>query len=189
MSNTPKAIPVKMIRDNLDNLPDHPLPAGYTLRWFQPGDERHWTAIWKESEKFLEITPGLFDGEFGKGREQLPQRMLFFFDAQGQAVGTTTAWYDDNYHGQRVGRVHWVAIVPSQQGRGLAKPLMSVCCRRLYDLGHRVGVLGTHNTRIPAINLYREFGFVPDIRNEADLTLWRDLAPQLKLPLPELKIR
>jgi hypothetical protein len=37
-----KYIPVEMIRDTMDHLPDFSLPAGYTIRTFAPGNERLW---------------------------------------------------------------------------------------------------------------------------------------------------
>ena len=65
------------------------------------------------------------------------------------ANGTTTAWYNEDYRGLPFGRVHWVAIVPEMQGRGLAKPIMSAVCHRLRELGHGRAYLTTTTVRIP----------------------------------------
>jgi ribosomal protein S18 acetylase RimI-like enzyme len=93
----------------------------------------------------------------------------------GQAIGTATAWFKDNFEGRRFGRVHWVAIVPEYQGRGLAKPLMSTICRRLQELGHDCAYLTTSTARLPAINLYRRFGFEPLIRTPEEADIWKRL--------------
>jgi GNAT superfamily N-acetyltransferase len=80
--------------------------------------------------------------------------------------------------------VHWVAIVPEQQGRGLGKVLMTIVCHRLRELGHRRTYLTTSTARIPAINLYRHFDFVPLIRAPDDAAIWRELNRCLKNPCP-----
>lgn len=96
----------------------------------------------------------------------------------GEAIGTATAWFD-TYRGQLYGLVHWVAIIPQQQGRGLAKPLLTAVCNRLRDLHHQGAYLITGTVRIPAIKLYLKFGFVPDIKSEQDAEAWRSIQAKL----------
>ena len=31
-----------MQRDSLRGIPDHPLPAHYAFKWYEPGDEQKW---------------------------------------------------------------------------------------------------------------------------------------------------
>ena len=38
-------IDVKMIRENLDNIPEYSLPSGYSIRWYRRGYEKHWQAV------------------------------------------------------------------------------------------------------------------------------------------------
>jgi len=102
-------------------------------------------------------------------------------DAQGEAIGTATAWFNNDYYGQPYGQLHWVAIVPEAQGQGLAKPLLSIVLNRMAELGHTRCYLGTSTARIPAINLYCKFGFVPHVRNADDLAVWREMRPLVKV--------
>jgi GNAT superfamily N-acetyltransferase len=57
--------------------------------------------------------------------------------------------------------VHWLAVLPAFQGRGLGKALMTVVCQRLRDLGHQRACLSTLIARGAALELYRQFGFRP----------------------------
>ena len=174
---------VNMLREDLDDIPTYLLPRGYSARWYQPGDEELWVQVESQAEKALTINLKTFVKEFGSYPERLPERQCFLCDPQGTAIGTATAWFDDDYRGLPHGRLHWVAIVPEKQGLGLSKPLLTVVCRRLRDLDHQRGHLLTSTTRIPAINLYLKFGFVPEINTAADLQVWRDLQPDLREPL------
>jgi GNAT superfamily N-acetyltransferase len=105
----------------------------------------------------------------------LPERQLFLLDCEGVAVGTATAWFNNDYRGEKCGRIHWVAIVPEHQGRGLSKPLLSAACRRLEELGHHKAYLVTSSVRIPAISLYLRFGFAPDVRSDEDKKVWNEI--------------
>ncbi len=164
---------------SLSNIPEHPLPPGFRFRWFGPGDQATWTDIWRRCEKFLQITPATFTQEFGTDEQVLALRQVFLLDAGGRAVGTSTAWLADEAHGPHCGRVHWVAIVPEMQGRGLAKPLLSTCLRRMRELGYRSAVLGTQTVRVPAIRLYLQYGFVPEVRSDKERQGWRDLRAKI----------
>jgi len=105
----------------------------------------------------------------------LAERQCFLFDPSGQAIGTASAWFDDNFDGGRIGRVHWVALLPQYQGRKLSKPLMAAVCRRLRELGHDQAYLTTLAARQAAIQLYLRFGFAPLIRNEIERAVWRQI--------------
>ena len=165
-------VPVLMVRPTLTDLPQHSLPAGYSLRWYRPGDAAIWTAIQSVAEKFEPILATLFQKEFGDNELELARRQAFLLSPHGTEIGTATAWFNAAYRGQSYGRIHWVAIVPEFQGRKLAKPLLSAVCNRLVALGHPRAYLATATGRLPAIQLYLTFGFVPEIRDAAERLLW-----------------
>ena len=162
-----------MIRHGLEETPQFELPAPYSIRAYRSGDEHVWRRIQLAAEAYLEIGPQLFEEQFGNDAHVLRERQFFLCDAQGTEIGTAAAWFDPDHHGEPFGRVHWVAIVPGAQGRGLSKPLMSTVCNRLRKLGHDCACLGTHDVRLPAIGLYLKFGFVPEIRLEKDQQAWQ----------------
>jgi GNAT superfamily N-acetyltransferase len=171
---------ISMIRSDLENIPQFALPPDYSVRWYQPGDERHWCDIHLAADRHNVITPELFAEQFGTDADLLHQRQMYLADLSGRTFATATAWFNDDYRGQFYGRVHWVAIAPEMQGRGLAKPLMTILCARMHALGHVRAYLTTEAARIPAIRLYLKFGFVPEINDERDAAIWRDLEPHLR---------
>jgi GNAT superfamily N-acetyltransferase len=179
MSVVERNLPAKMVRVSLDSVPEFALPAGFSLRWYQPGDEENWRQIHLAADCYNKITPELFQHQFGTDERLLRDRQCYLLDPRSEVIGTGTAWFNDNFEGVRFGRVHWMAIVPEFQGRGLAKSLMTVICRRLRELGHDRAYLSTSSARRPAINLYLRFGFVPLLRSEKETAVWRTLSRRL----------
>lgn len=124
-----------------------------------------------------------FEREFGKaqadteagedGASLLGGRMFFAVDADGQPVGTATAWFEPLADGRvgGMGRVHWLSVVPEAQGRGLGKALLKAVLQRLSSELSTPAVsavalippvvLRTHSQAARAIALYLKVGFVP----------------------------
>lgn len=175
---------ISMIRPTLENLHTFTVPAPYTLRWYQPGNERDWLAIHITADPYITYTDATFDHEFGTERALLPTRQAYLCDGSGKPVGTASAWFYTDEEGDPYGLVHWVAIHPSAQGQGLAKPLLGLICARLRELGHQRAYLNTGSARIPAISLYLQFGFVPQMRRDREETLraWRQVSQWLTHP-------
>lgn len=177
-------LPISLACEDLSRAPTFELPAGFSVRWYRPGDGRLWREIQASADRYNEFPPQLFHGEFGFDPMPLGQRQCYLTAPDGETIGSATAWFDWNHAGRRWGRVHWVAILPAWQGRGLGKALMTLICRRLCELGHRRAYLTTSTARLPAVNLYLRFGFLPEIFTEEDGIVWRALEPHLKPSIP-----
>jgi GNAT superfamily N-acetyltransferase len=168
-------VPLKLCRADLNDIPEFELPSGFSIRWYQPGDESHWLEIHLQADRENEITPALFEHQFGTDAVMLAQRQCYLLNEQNRPIGTGTAWFAEQFDGAPIGRVHWVALLPEYQGRGLSKPLLTSVCRRLRELGHTRAYLSTSSTRGRAIRLYMQFGFVPLIRNEDEGKIWEEI--------------
>jgi GNAT superfamily N-acetyltransferase len=181
----PEVIPITMVRDSLDGLPDYPLPEGYSIRTFKRGDGPLWAEIGASAGNFdsLDAAVEQFDKGLAEPVEDMGSRCFFLVhNESNRAVGTAMAWYDPAFvEGENYGRVHWVAIVPEFQGKGLAKPLMSVVLKRLAE-SHTKAVLGTQTFRKAAVSLYLDLGFVPYFKRETCPQAWADLAVELGHP-------
>jgi GNAT superfamily N-acetyltransferase len=182
MDSIREYLDVRMIRENLDDIPKYSLPADYSIRWYQPGYEKHWQVVQSLADEYTRVTPDLFEEQFGTDTQLLSERQCFLLDSEEDIIGTATAWLD-NQGEKSHGRIHWLAIVPQQQGRGLAKPLLTTICNRLKELGHSRTFLTTQTVRIPAINLYAKFGFAPVIDSDRDRKIWEKLRKHIKYPM------
>lgn len=177
---------VTMVRGDLEGLPRHAVPDGFVIRPYARGDELSWVRIQSAADAYNVIVADLFRAQFGDDTVELGRRLFMLEDPAGTAIGTAAAWFGGARRGPAVGRVHWVAIHPAHQGRGLAKPLLSRVCVALRGLGHESAFLTTSTARLPAIALYLSFGFVPEIVGPEDAAAWAALqrsAPGLALRL------
>jgi len=107
-----------------------------------------------------------FEKEFGSYRDEMEERCFFIVHKEnGRVIGTATAWYNNDFKGERYGRVHWVGIHPDFQGKKLAKPLLAVvmmCLAKHHDKAY----LTSQTTSYKAINMYLDFGFAPEITDD-----------------------
>ncbi len=176
-------IPVVMVREDLTDLRAYPLPEGYRLRYFRDGEDHLWGEIEIAVASFdsMDKAMAYFESEFGPGRDRMEARCHYLEDPNGQAIGTSTAWYNDAFNGRDYGRIHWIAIRPEYQGRGLAKPLLAASLGRIADF-HDRAYLTTQTTSARAINLYLDFGFVPFETSSRCVAGWTWLASVLEHP-------
>lgn len=177
---------VHMVRDGMSDIPQFVLPAGYRFRMYRPGDAAAWTQIQRAADTFQEIRDDLFAHEFGANLAALPDRMFFVDTVEGETVGNITAWWTPPQApppGAR-GLIHWVAVRPDHQRRGLSKPMMTVAMQRLAQ-EYTSAQLGTYTGRVWAIKVYLDFGFHPmpdELAQPEILGAWRKLQSSLHHP-------
>lgn len=165
--------PLIMINLSLQTVTPLPLGPGYFLRNFQTGDETAWARIETAAGEFSSVELALqrFNAEFGPRLSDFSRRSLLLCTSDGTPIGTGTAWYNNDFHAEYYGRLHWIAIHPQYQGKGLAKPLVSSVLHLLCQF-HTRAYLTTRTTSRKAIKIYRTFGFTPLIDSEQDQEAW-----------------
>jgi ribosomal protein S18 acetylase RimI-like enzyme len=174
-----------MVRKHMHEIPQVPLPAAYGFRAYREGDEATWLDVQRAAEPIIPVPDDFFHRQFGDHLDALPARMFFVEDAAGRAAGTITAWWEQNRHDTNGrGRIHWVAVHPAHQRRGLAKPMMTHAMNRLAQ-EYRSAMLGTSSSRVWAVKVYLDFGFRPDpgqLDDPAIAGAWRELQARLQHP-------
>lgn len=190
MPDTPKSQPlhwgaagyeVTMIRPHLCDIPQVPFPEGLGIRAMRLDEGGLWTDIERDAEPHFPVGEALFYSQFGQDMQALQWRSFIVTNEKGVGVGVISAWYHRTFKDQDYGMVHWVAVRPAYQGRGLGKAMLSFTLNQLSQW-HERAFLGTQTKRLSAIKLYLDFGFVPDLDQSGVMDAWRDVNAQLHHP-------
>ncbi|WML41524.1 GNAT family N-acetyltransferase [Neobacillus sp. OS1-2] len=177
-----KRLPLKMVRKDLLDIPNYPLPPGFQIRLFEKGDQHNWARIEASVGEFQNEKAALerFNKEFGPHMDEMSRRCVFIENEKGEVVGTTTAWYGTlNNEGEVLGRIHWVGIAPNYQGKKLSKPLLSATMSILAD-HHSTAYLTSQTTSYQAVNMYLSYGFEPFMTGPSCYEAWSLLENILK---------
>ena len=173
-------IPVVMVCNHLNKevivclAKAYSVPGGFYIRNYIKGEENIWAEIETAAEEFNSEQKALecFLQDFGQYRDEMEKCCFFIIDKKsGRAVGTTTAWYNNNFACEKYGRIHWVGIHPDFQGRKLAKPLLAAAMKCLVKY-HDKAYLTSQTTSYKAINMYLDFGFKPRIMSDECERAW-----------------
>ena len=97
------------------------------------------------------------------------------------SVGTISAWYY-TYRKREYGLIQWVAVRPAWQRRGLGKAGLVFALERLSQW-HEMALLGTQSRRLPAIRLYLDYGFLPDLEEDNAAQRWQHVSAHLDHPV------
>lgn len=139
---------------------DPVLPEGFRLRFYQPGDEAAWAALEYGIGDFdpQEEARAYFVQTYGSHAQDLARRCLFAVDGGGRVAGTCCAWRDPRGGGE-VASLHWLAVSPEAQGRGLGKALCREALAVFQDLGEFPVYIHTQPWSWKALLLYVREGF------------------------------
>jgi GNAT superfamily N-acetyltransferase len=173
-----------MARHDLEGIREVPVPAGCRVRTFRPGDEATWARVETAVGEFSDEARALehFASEFGPYAGEMRERCLFLETADGEVVGTTTAWRNPAFQGRDWGRIHWVAVTPAHQGRGLGR-LLVIEALQLMRKWHTRAYLTTQTSSWVGVHLYLTLGFTPFVTVPAEEAGWALLRREVPHPL------
>ena len=172
---------ITMARPNFRNLPEAAPPTGYRIRSLRADEVPKWTEVQRASEPLIDINDGLFHREFGTDASQIQQRCFAVVTDAGEMVGVVSGWHSPESHHPDAGRIHWLAVLPKHRRRGLARALVGHAMREMARW-HETVWLSTSTSRLGALRLYLDVGFVPECRSGKDLAAWRHVAEHLPHP-------
>lgn len=137
------------------------LPDGYAFRFYRPGDEVHWAAIETSVLEFDSRDGALeyFNRTFKPYPTELTRRCVFITNGAGIPVATATAWWVGEGE-NRQAALHWVAVRPEYQGKGLGKTVVRkvLTLFHLYEKGRDI-YLHTQTWSHAAVRMYYDLGF------------------------------
>lgn len=167
---------VVMVRENAENIPEFSLPEGYHFATFTPEDEENWVHLQAIVTHVESDAQGrqIFREEFLRAGEEIPceecpgyeetvRRTVLVKDTAGTLVGAATLWMGDTF-GEIWQRVHWVAVQPEHQGKGIAKCMIARMLALYKELSCDTPIYLTTQTKTyRAVRVYAQMGFVPYI--------------------------
>lgn len=156
-----KNIIMRMPYDKVQSQPEPVLPDGFSFRFFQEGDEKHWARIETSVLEFADEASAerYFTRDYLPCLDDLKHRCVFVLNRDKLPVATATAWYASSSLGYQAS-LHWVSVMPSYQGLGLGKAVVqkTLSIFPATDPGEAVW-LHTQTWSHVAVQLYHKLGF------------------------------
>lgn len=164
-----------MEKRGLSDIPDVPLPAGYSIRTYRPGDETALAGIYCVS-KLEKDTPEIVRRDVLGDPCFRPER-IFIAACDGCVVGTASAWVTEGE--PDAGYLHMLGVLDEHRGKRLGAALTCACLRYTRDEGFDVQRLMTDDWREAAIRLYLDLGYDPLIMDRSHPMRWEAIGKRL----------
>lgn len=142
---------------SLADVPERPLPPGFTLRTFTAGDADAWLAL--NAEAFVDLPD-----QGGWSQADLDQRLRQpWFDPEGFLLAFDEAglagFHWTKVHAGLVGEVYVLAVAPRTRGTGLGSALTAAGLQHLRDQGLSEVMLYVDSNNTAGVALYERLGF------------------------------
>ena len=153
---------LRMIKSSMADIPEANIASGFELRLIRAGEQDKWEKLCGKA----------FDGEFSfetviAGKAGYTEDGVFVVTCEDESkfVATGTALLTREQP-EGYGYVHMIAADPDYSGRKLGYEVTAAVLRRLRDAGFEKAELETDDFRLPAIKIYLDLGFAPDLSRD-----------------------
>lgn len=155
-----KKIFMRLPAAGLEEVPAPELPSGYRFATYVPGRCAEWARVETRVGEFpsTEAAVEYFRLVFLADPDRARENVHFVVNPVGVAVATASGWFGYSSHGTRVPILHWVAVDPAEQGRGIGRAVCAQALRCLQERGQGVW-LTTQTWSHVALGLYHSLGF------------------------------
>lgn len=151
---------LRMIRPNLQDIPAVNIPDGFELRAIKADERQQWE----------ELCAGIFNQECSfainiEGRVGYIEDGVFVIvdKLDGDKVVATGTTFCPQQDTDEFCHLEYIAACPECSGKGLGREITAATLRRLRDGGVSVARLSTWDFCLPAIKIYLDLGFAPDL--------------------------
>lgn len=165
-----------MVYHDTSKYQEDTLPNGFHYEFYKQGDEEEWAMIHIKSGEFMSMEEGLktFHDFYDSFIEELPKRLFFVVNQEGEKVATATISLLTQPEYGYSAVADWFAIKKEYQGMKLSKPMINHFIKLAHELGHKKLLLHTQTHTWLAAKLYLDFGFEP-FHVEDDIKEWQIL--------------
>jgi ribosomal protein S18 acetylase RimI-like enzyme len=149
---------VFMMCEQIETAACSEMPEKFIVRPMSIGDLDVWKRFpfdtTEDAKDFELFMTEFFTSAYGRDEEVFFRSTLFVCDQDEKPVATCGIWraYDD------FTTVQWLKVLPSHEGLGIARALLSIVLRRLHENDFPI-YLHTQAGSFRAIKLYSDFGF------------------------------
>lgn len=139
------------------------LPEGFSFANYRRGMESDWTRIMCSVAFFdaPEKAEKVFREDFLRFPQEAERRVFFILSPEKTPVASCSAWIEGDYR-----KLHWLALEPEYQGRGLGRAMAEKVLYFFQQAGEKPIYLDTQTSSHRAVCLYLKEGFYP-------ITVWR----------------
>jgi mycothiol synthase len=157
----------EMVRPDLDDLPDAPLPEGATVR---PIREEDYRKVWDASKNIFKGQPWTNDEMWDEAHYEqwlssptfMPDLWQIAWDGD-EVIGSVQSFIDEDENREfcrRRGHTERIFVTPPWRGKGLAKALIVRSLQLLKDRGMTDATLDTEEANVDqAYKVYERMGF------------------------------
>jgi mycothiol synthase len=155
----------RMVRPNLENVPDFPFPEGIEVRPVKPEHYRAIIDAWNEACKDMRGQIPISDEDFNSFQESPIFNPSLWQIAwqKNEVIGTVLNLIDEREnieYKRKRGHVELISVKRRWRGRGIAKALIARSFSILRDRGMTEAALGVDaENPSGALHLYRKMGF------------------------------
>jgi mycothiol synthase len=165
---TPVRVGQDMLRETLDDIPDHPLPEGLELRPVTPD---HYKSLWDAANEAMRDHWGMVALDERDYQSWLnnpfvfqPQHWQVAWDIAGNQIAGQVRTFilaDENEkYGRKRGYTEFISVRRPWRRRGLARALISRSLQLQKSLGMTESALGADSENLTgAIRIYEDMGF------------------------------
>ncbi|MEW6754405.1 MAG: GNAT family N-acetyltransferase [Candidatus Latescibacterota bacterium] len=146
-----------------------PLPTGYRLRGYQPGDDEEWARLLQANGELGEWDVERVRGELRGPLVRQGQRFVVW----GAQIVATAGVYQRERDGAPALEIGWVAAHPEHRGRRLGELVTAAAVGAALCLPPQPIYLLTDDHRLPALKVYLRLGFTPDLSHPSCAERWR----------------
>lgn len=167
------------LRDVMENAPPlPPLPDGFTIRTYRPGDEvgmaRVYAAAWLDAVTPQAVRRLIVDDPAFKPEQ------VFIIEKDNEIIATGQAYYYPDAPEIANGRM--VGVLPKYRRLGVGTILALTMMNYHKVRGYQTIRYATHEWRDDALRRWIDLGFYPLLRDEADRERWKAITNRIGRP-------
>ena len=171
---------LRMVRHDLENLPQLQCPNSYHIRTYQKGDEAYWARIMDTT--FVDLGRTVQDAYADIiNQPNFDPNGFCFVIHNDIPIGTAYGW-NRSTDGKQVGYIDMLAVLPEHTGHKLGKWLTVFLLHYFRSQQVTSVMLDTDDFRLPAIKNYLNLGFVPIYIHDNHVQRWQSIFEKLGFP-------